>query len=64
MDKIKQVEVIREATVVHANYKIPPETLSFPLKKIIRVIKRAMIDTLTPDLSECAEEQTDESVSK
>lgn len=52
VDKTSNIEVIREATVVHPNYKVAPESLPYPLKKIIRVIKRAMIDIITPNVSE------------
>jgi hypothetical protein len=39
-DAHKNREVIRKAAVAHANHKIDPETLSFPLKKILGVLNK------------------------
>jgi hypothetical protein len=39
-DAHKNREVIRKAAVAHANHKINPETLSFPLKKILGVLNK------------------------
>ena len=36
----QQREVIRKATVAHANHRVEPEHIKHPLKKIIAVIKR------------------------
>ncbi len=36
----QQKEVIRKATVAHANHRVEPEHIKHPLKKIIAVIKR------------------------
>ena len=55
MDREKKREVIREATVVDGNYKIDPDTLPTPLKKIIKVIKRKMIEIITPNVGAAAE---------
>lgn len=55
MDRERKREVIREATVVDGNYKIDPDTLPTPLKKIIRVIKRKMIEIIQPNVTEGVE---------
>ena len=33
-------DIVREAEVAKGNYKVAPETLDHPLKKIIGVVKR------------------------
>ena len=57
-------EVIREAEVARGNYKIDPEELSSPLKKIIGVVRRkaekAFVAMITPDEKDF-EENTDSS---
>ena len=54
IDKERHREVIREATVVDGNYKIDPSTISSPLKKILRVIRRKMVEIITPDAESLA----------
>ncbi len=39
-------DIIRKAAVAHANYKVDSESLSFPLKKIIGVVKRTIKNQL------------------
>ena len=39
-DEMSDKEVVREAEVVKGNYKIDPDTLNHPLKKIIGVVRR------------------------
>ncbi len=57
-------EVVREAEVARGNYKIDPEELSSPLKKIIGVVRRkaekAFVAMITPDEKDF-EENTDSS---
>ena len=57
-------EVVREAEVARGNYKIDPEELSSPLKKIVGVVRRkaekAFVAMITPDEKEL-EENTDSS---
>jgi len=53
-------EVVREAEVARGNYKIDPEKLDHPLKKIIAVVKRkaekAFTSMITPEENNSAEE--------
>lgn len=46
-------EIVREAEVAKGNYKIDPDTLNHPLKKIIGVVRRkaekAFVAMITPD---------------
>ena len=57
-------EIVREAEVSRGNYKVDPETLDRPLKKIIGVVRRkaekAFVAMITPDEKEL-EENTDSS---
>ncbi len=39
-DEARHRDIERNASVAEANYRIEPEELKFPLKKIIRVVKR------------------------
>jgi hypothetical protein len=39
-DVYRDAEVVREAEVARGNYKVDPETLDHPLKKIIGVVRR------------------------
>lgn len=48
----QQREVIRKATVAHANHRVEPEHIKHPLKKIIAVIKRSIYSSLTPITNE------------
>ena len=48
----QQREVIRKATVAHANHRVEPEHIKHPLKKIIAVIKRSIASSLTPVANE------------
>ncbi|MBO5212714.1 MAG: hypothetical protein J6B60_04150 [Clostridia bacterium] len=41
-DVAQNKEVVRKATVAHANHKIDPNNLKHPLKKIIGVVKRKL----------------------
>ena len=52
----QQREVIRKATVAHANHRVEPEHIKHPLKKIIAVIKRSIHSSLTPVANEAAKQ--------
>ncbi len=41
-DAEKNKDVVRKATVAHGNHKVDPETIHYPLKKIIGVVKRSL----------------------
>lgn len=45
-DNCRGMEVEREATVSAGNHRVPKESLKYSLKKIIRVVKRAMRSSL------------------
>lgn len=47
-DNARNRDIIRKATVSHANHKIDPLTLNSPLKKIIGIVKRKAEAVLTP----------------
>ena len=40
-DMAKGRDIVRKVTVAHGNYKIDPESLAKPLKKIVAVVRRA-----------------------
>lgn len=46
-DAARDREVIRKAAVAHGNYKVDPECIKHPLKKIIGVIKRKAEEVLS-----------------
>lgn len=58
-NNMQQREVIRKATVAHANHRVEPDHIKHPLKKIIAVIKRSIYSSLTPVANE-AEKQAEE----
>ena len=47
-DKARNKDIIRKATVAHGNYKIDPDNLTHPLKKIIGIVKRKAEAALMP----------------
>lgn len=49
-DVTKGRDVVRKAAVARGNYKVDPETIKHPLKKIIGVVKRTIEKALTPDI--------------
>ena len=46
-DVARDKEVVREAEVARGNYKVDPETLAHPLKKIIGVVRRKAEEVFT-----------------
>ena len=52
-------EIVREAEVARGNYKVDPETLDRPLKKIIGVVKRKAEQIFTAMITP-AEENKDQ----
>ena len=48
-DAAKNKNIIRKAAVAHGNYKVDPEQIHHPLKKIIGIVKRKAEQALTPD---------------
>ena len=40
-------DIVRKAAVAHGNHKVAPETLKYPLKKIIAVVRRKAEELLT-----------------
>jgi hypothetical protein len=48
-DAARNREIIRKAAVAHGNYKVDPEHIHHPLKKIIGIVKRKAEQALTPD---------------
>ncbi len=41
-DKHQNRDIVRQAAVAHGNYKVDPDAVHFPLKKIIGVVKRSL----------------------
>ncbi len=41
-DAVKNKDIVRKATVAHGNHKVDPDTIHYPLKKIIGVVKRGL----------------------
>ncbi len=41
-DRHQNRDIVRQAAVAYGNYKVDPESLHFPLKKIIGVVKRGL----------------------
>ena len=46
-DKASNKDIIRQAAVAHGNHLVDPQTLKYPLKKIIKVVKRKAEDLLS-----------------
>ncbi len=51
-DAAKNREIIRQAAVAHGNHRVAPEHITYPLKKIIGVIKRKAEAMLKTDSEE------------
>ena len=49
-DVTKGRDVVRKAAVARGNYKVDPETIKHPLKRIIGVVKRTIEKALTPNV--------------
>jgi len=47
-DEEKGKDVIRKATVAHANHKVDPESVTGPLRKVIGIFKRKAEEALMP----------------
>lgn len=50
-DVARNKDVIRKAAVAHSNHRVPANTVTSPLKKIIGIVKRKIEDALTPDIN-------------
>ena len=57
-DVASNKDVIRKAAVAHGNHTVDPETLKYPLKKIIGVVKHKAASALTGMLSKSGETHT------
>lgn len=58
-DAHKNRDVVRKATVAHGNHLVSPESITHPLKKIIRVIKHKVEEALSGDGQDLAKNKTE-----
>ena len=48
-DEENNTDVVKKATVAHGNHTVDPDSLKYPLRKILAVIKQRAYDALSAD---------------
>jgi hypothetical protein len=49
LDEKNNTDVVKKATVAHGNHTVDPDSLKYPLRKILAVIKQRAYDALSAD---------------